>query len=195
MWESRDIPRHYVSSKVMSWVALDRAVKLAPMLHAEDRTGRWETERDRVRTAVLTEGWNEDAGAYGGALGSDHLDASVLLMPLVGFLPADDARMLATIEAIDERLCVDGLVRRWADEPNGFVICSFWLAECLALAGEQGRAEERFVQVMSHANDVGMLAEMVDIETGEQLGNTPQAFSHVGLINAAWTLGGGGTLE
>jgi GH15 family glucan-1,4-alpha-glucosidase len=192
MWESRDIPRHYVSSKVMSWVALDRAVLMADALDATDKVEGWTAERDAVREAVLRDGWNETAGAYSGAFGSDHLDASVLLMPLVGFLPADDDRMLATIHAIDERLGDGGLVRRWAEEPNAFIICSYWLVQCLALAGERQLAEQCFQAVTAHANDLGLLAEMVDLSTGDLLGNTPQAFSHVGLINAAWSLSGNG---
>ncbi|MDF1542295.1 MAG: glycoside hydrolase family 15 protein [Anaerosomatales bacterium] len=196
MWESRDIPRHYVSSKVMSWVALDRAVLMADLLDAESGlVEAWVAERDAVREAVLRDGWSEEAGAYGGAFGSSHLDASVLLMPIVGFLPADDERMLATIHAIDERLGRGGLVRRWAEEPNAFLICSYWLIQCLALAGERERAEEYFEAVTAHANDVGLLAEMVDMGTGDLLGNTPQAFSHIGLINSAWTLSGNGLPE
>ena len=137
------------------------------------------------------EGWSDTAGAYAGAFGSDELDASVLLAPLVGFLPATDERMLATIHAIDDRLASNGLVRRWAEEPNAFLICSYWLVQCLALAGERELAEERFRSITSHANDLGILAEMVDLSSGDLLGNVPQAFSHVGLINAAWTLSGG----
>jgi GH15 family glucan-1,4-alpha-glucosidase len=110
----------------------------------------------------------------------------------VGFLPADDDRMLATIHAIDERLGDGGLVRRWAEEPNAFIICSYWLVQCLALAGERQLAEQCFQAVTAHANDLGLLAEMVDLSTGDLLGNTPQAFSHVGLINAAWSLSGNG---
>ena len=175
----------------MCWVALDRAIKLASAIRAEDRVPAWSKERELVREAILSEGWDPDVRAYTGAFGSDHLDASVLLMPLIGFLPATDERMRATIDAIDERLTQDGLVRRWSDEPNGFIICSYWLAECLALAGESERAAECFEQVTSHTNDLGLLSEMVDPVTGEQLGNTPQAFSHVGLVNAAWTISGG----
>jgi len=190
MWESRDKPRHYVSSKVMSWVALDRAVRMVDALDASDRVDLWAAERDAVRLAVLRDGWNEKAGAYGGAFGSGHLDASVLLMPIVGFLPADDERMLATIHAVDERLGEGGLVRRWAEEPNAFLICSYWLVQCLAMAGETQRAREYFEAITAHASDLGLLAEMVDLATGELLGNTPQAFSHIGLINAAWALSG-----
>ena len=188
MWEFRGTPRHYVATKVMNWVALDRAVKMADLLGASDRVGKWEAERDAVRSAVLREGWNAKAGAFTGAFGSNLLDASVLLLPLMGFLPANDKRMLATIHTIDERLGEGGLVRRWAEEPNAFLLCSFWLIQCLALAGERERAMEYFETVTAHANDLGLMAEMVELSTGDLLGNTPQAFSHIGLINAAWAL-------
>ena len=191
MWEARDRERHYLSSKVMCWVALDRAVKLSPQLRVDgNKEDEWSNERDAVRGEVLERGWNESVGAYTGAFGSDRLDASVLLMPLVGFLPADEPRMRRTIAAVERRLGNPGtgLVRRWAEEPNGFIICSYWLVECLALAGEVERARRLFEQVSARANDVGLLSEEADAVTGELLGNFPQAFSHVGLINAAWRL-------
>lgn len=195
MWEARDRHRHYVSSKVMCWLALDRAVSLAPSLGAEDEVDRWTAARDEVRAAVLGRGWSEQAQAYTGAFDSDELDASVLLLPLVGFLPAVDDRMRSTIDAVETRLGSDGLVRRWAEDPSGFLLCSYWLVECLALAGESERAETWFRSVTSRANDLGLLSEMADLSTGELLGNYPQAFSHVGLINAAWRLGQPASLE
>ena len=188
MWEARDQQRQYVSSKVMCWVALDRAIRLAPLLGDGVHVDRWEEARERVRAAVLTKGWSERAGAYTGAFGSDDLDASVLLLPLVGFLGADDERMWATIEAIERDLGDVGLVRRWPDDPMGFLICTYWLVECLAMGGEVARAEEWFHRATSYANDLGLLAEEADPDRKELLGNYPQAFSHVGLINAAWRL-------
>ncbi len=188
MWEARDRERHYLSSKVMCWVALDRAAKLAKRLGAAERRRRWQRAADEVRAAILREGWNQEVGAFTGAIGSPNLDASVLLMPLVGFLPAGDARMRATIDVIDRELCRQGLVRRWQEEPSGFIICSYWLVECLALAGELERASARFEQLERYANDLGLMAEEADPAGGEALGNFPQAFSHVGLINAAWCL-------
>jgi len=149
---------------------------------------RWEEARERVRVAVLNKGWSDRAGAYTGAFGSDDLDASVLLLPLVRFLPADDERMWATIEAIERELGDIGLVRRWPDDPMGFLICTFWLVECLAMGGELARAEVWFDRATSYANDLGLLAEEADPDRKELLGNYPQAFSHVGLINAAWRL-------
>jgi GH15 family glucan-1,4-alpha-glucosidase len=188
MWESRDVPRHYTTSKVMCWVALDRAVKLADRLGPNARPDHWARTRDEIRETVLVSAWSDDAQAYAGALGSDRLDASVLLLPLVGFLAADDPRMLATIDAIRDRLGDGPLVLRWKGDTAGFVISSFWLVECLALAGRIEEATERFDRLLDHANDLGLFAEEIDLRSGEQLGNTPQAFSHVGLINAAWRL-------
>ncbi len=189
MWEARDAQRHYVSSKVMCWVALDRATKLAPMLGNAADPDSWASARDEVRAAVLDRAWSEQAQAFTGAFESDELDASVLMLPLVGFLPASDGRMRATIDAVEQRLGKGGLVRRWADDPSGFLICTYWLVECLALAGEQERAQTWFQSATEHANDLGLLSEEADPDTGELLGNYPQAFSHVGLINAAWRLG------
>jgi GH15 family glucan-1,4-alpha-glucosidase len=188
MWESRDQPRHYTSSKVMCWVALDRAVALAPLLGEAADPDSWSTARTAVHAAVLEQAWSTEAGAYTGAFGSGDLDASVLLLPLVGFLP-DDERMRATVEAIAAELGEGGLVRRWPADRSGFLICTYWLVECLALAGETDRARTWFDGATAHANDLGLLSEEADPGSGELLGNYPQAFSHVGLINAAWRLG------
>jgi alpha,alpha-trehalase len=197
MWEMRGEPRHHLSSKVLCWTALDRAVKLAPQLGAHARTEAWAEERDRIREAILERGWSELREAFAQSFDSDELDAGVLLMPLMGFLPATDPRMRSTIEAIARDLTEDGLVLRYANdeglnadgltgEEGTFVICSFWLVSCLALAGEIERAEGLFDQLVGYANDLGLLAEEVDTANGELLGNFPQAFSHIGLINAAW---------
>ncbi len=190
MWEARDAERHYISAKVMCWVALDRAVRLADRLGPSADPTLWAVARDAVSAAILENGWSEQAGAYTGAFGSDDLDASVLLLPVVGFLPATDERMLATIEAVERELGTNGLVRRWPADPSGFLICTYWLVECLALAGEDERAEQWFASATAHANDLGLLSEEADPASGELLGNYPQAFSHVGLINAAWRLSG-----
>jgi len=191
IWEGRDGERHYTSSKLMCWVALDRAVKLAPQLGDDAHPARWAAQRDELRAAILEQAYDENSGVYAGAFGSDRLDASVLLMPMMGLVAADDERMLATIHAIDRELGVDGLVRRWtgtSDDEGTFVICSFWLANCLARAGDLGRAREVFERVAGHANDIGLLAEEIDPRDGSLLGNFPQAFSHVGLITAAWAI-------
>jgi len=199
MWEMRGEPRHHLSSKVLCWVALDRAVKLAPSLGEYARTAEWETARDEIRKAVLTRGWSEAKQAYAQSFDSDDLDAAQLLMPIVGFLPATDPRMRSTIEAIAGELTQDGLVLRYLNEEGlnadgltgeegTFVICSFWLVSCLAKAGELERAEELFGRLAGYANDLGLLAEEIDAEHGELLGNFPQAFSHIGLITSAWEL-------
>jgi GH15 family glucan-1,4-alpha-glucosidase len=193
IWEVRGGAGHFLYSKVMNWVALDRAVMLADVIGAsEERIARWTAHRDQIRAAVLEQGWSEAAGAYTQAFGRDDLDASVLMMPIVGFLPATDARMRATIEAIADRLTDEhGFVYRYLNEdglPGGegtFGICTFWLAECLALAGEVDRARVLFERIAGCANDVGLLAEEVDPVTGELLGNFPQAFTHIGLIHSA----------
>ncbi len=193
IWEVRGGAGHFLYSKLMNWVALDRAVRLAVPLGADAaRVTRWSDERDQIRAAILTEGWSDAVGAFTQAFGRDELDASVLMMPIVGFLPADDPRMRATIEAIAAHLTDDrGFVYRYLTEdglPGGegtFGICTFWLAECLARAGEHERAGVLFDLMAGCANDVGLLAEEVDPATGELLGNFPQAFTHIGLIHAA----------
>ncbi len=200
MWEMRGEPSHHVSSKVLCWTALDRAVKLAPRLGEHARPEQWSAERERIRDAVLTRGWSEQRQAYAQSFDSDELDAAALLMPLVGFLPATDPRMRSTIEAIARDLTEDGLVLRYRTEGDGpgadglsgeegtFVICSFWLVSCLAKAGEVERAEVLFDRVAGYANELGLLAEEIDTASGEMLGNFPQAFSHIGLITSAWEL-------
>ncbi len=193
MWEARDRQRHYLSSKVMCWVALDRAVKLSGSIGGGEHVERWGAVRDEIRDAVLHRGWNEDVGAFTGAFGSDQLDASVLVLPLVGFLAADDERMAATIDAVERELVQNGLVYRWDGDTNGFVLCSFWLVECLLLAGKRDRAADLFAGLTSRASDLGLFAEQIDPDTGHHTGNFPQAFSHVGLINAAWRLDTGST--
>jgi GH15 family glucan-1,4-alpha-glucosidase len=193
IWEVRGGAGHFLYSKLMNWVALDRAARLASELGADDaRVAHWAEERDAIRAAILSEGWSDAAGTFTQAFGRDELDASTLMMPIVGFLPAHDPRMLATINAIAERLTdARGFVYRYRNEdglPGGegtFGICTFWLAECLALAGEVDRASALFDLMAGCANDVGLLSEEVDPETGELLGNFPQAFTHIGLIHAA----------
>ncbi|MEO3780012.1 glycoside hydrolase family 15 protein [Micromonospora sp. B11E3] len=188
MWEARDAERHYVSSKVQCWTALDRAVRFGPRIGDPADVARWAAARDAVREAVLSRGWNDRLGAYTGAFDSDELDSSVLIMPLVGFLPADDPRMRSTMDVVEAALSRDGLLRRWDTDPAGFVICSFWLVGCLALAGELERADLLFGRLAARVNDLGLYAEQIDQVSGEQLGNFPQAFSHIGLINAAGLL-------
>jgi GH15 family glucan-1,4-alpha-glucosidase len=199
MWEMRGEPRHHLSSKVLCWVALDRAVKLAPQLGMHADVGHWASERDMIREAVLKRGWSEARQAYAQSFDSDELDAAQLLMPILGFLPATDERMRSTIEAIAAELTQDELVLRYRNEEGlnadgltgeegTFVICSFWLVSALAKAGEVDRAQALFDKLAGYANDLGLLAEEIDTANGELLGNFPQAFSHIGLITAAWEI-------
>jgi GH15 family glucan-1,4-alpha-glucosidase len=196
----RGEPRHHLSSKVLCWVALDRAVKLAPALGEHGaKAAAWAMERDAIREAILERGWSDHAQAYAQSFEANELDGAALLMPIYGFLPATDPRMRATIDAIARDLTEDGLVLRYraegglnADgltgEEGTFVICSFWLVSCLAMAGEVERAEALFAQLAGYANDLGLLGEEIDTGSGEQLGNFPQAYSHIGLITAAYEI-------
>jgi GH15 family glucan-1,4-alpha-glucosidase len=197
MWEMRGEPRHHLSSKILCWVALDRAVKLSDQLGEYAKTEEWTAERDRIREAVFERGWSEEKQAFAQSFDSDDLDAAQLLMPILGFLPATDERMKSTIDAIADELTEDGLALRYKNEEGvnadgltgeegTFTICSFWLVACLAQAGEVERAEELFGQLTGYANDLGLLAEEIDTANDEQLGNFPQAFSHIGLIKAAY---------
>jgi GH15 family glucan-1,4-alpha-glucosidase len=199
IWEVRGEPRHFLYSKVMCWTALDRAIRLAERLGApEDKVAGWRRTREEIHDTVLREGWSEEAGAFTQYFGSTALDASNLMMPIVGFLPADHPRMLATIDATAQKLTDDaGLVYRYrteggvdglAGEEGTFLLCTFWLAHALALAQQVDRASAVFERAAGYVNDVGLLAEEVDPATGELLGNFPQAFSHIGLVNAAWAI-------
>ena len=195
IWESRGEPRHYLHSKLMCWVAVDRAIGLAALLSAEERVPRWVEAREQIAASIRLNGWNAEAGAYTQAYGSADLDASALLLAIVGFLPADDARMLSTLDAVEARLTdARGLVYRYrrADgfpgEEGSFLLCTFWLSHALALAGRVPRAREVFERAAAFATDLGLMSEEVAPDSGELLGNFPQAFSHIGLINAAWAI-------
>src|SRR6266498_1061985 len=195
IWEVRGPPRDFLHSKLMCWVALDRAIGLADLLHATDRVADWEARREQIRTAILAHGWSDRAGAYAQAFGSDDLDASSLMLAITGFLPAEDPRMKATIDATAERLTRNrGLVYRYRapdgleGEEGTFLLFTFWLAQAQALAGEVERAKATFETAIGFASDVGLLAEEVDPGSNEMIGNFPQAFSHIGLVNAAWAI-------
>jgi GH15 family glucan-1,4-alpha-glucosidase len=195
IWEIRGAPRDFLDSQLMCWVALDRAIALADHLGAEDRVTDWAAARDEIRTAILEHGWNEQAQAFTQAFGSGDLDASNLMLSITGFLPGDDPRMKATIHAIADRLTDERrLVYRYrsqdglAGEEGTFLLCTFWLAQAQALAGEIEAATATFERAVTAINDVGLLAEEVDPRSGEMIGNFPQAFSHIGLINAAWAI-------
>ncbi|MGW6770179.1 glycoside hydrolase family 15 protein [Streptomyces sp. NPDC055037] len=191
IWERRGPSRHFLHSKLMCWVALDRAIAMAPVLQAVDRLPHWRNERDQIRQAIEQRGWKPGLGAFTQAFENDDLDASALMLPIVGFLPPHDPRVQSTVLAIDTHLTGrDGLVRRYLtdemqEEEGAFLLCTFWLAQALALTGHTSRARHVFQAALAHANDLGLLAEEVDSTAGEALGNFPQALSHIGLINAA----------
>ncbi|HKX25084.1 MAG TPA: glycoside hydrolase family 15 protein, partial [Actinomycetota bacterium] len=191
----RGEPRHFLYSKLMCWVALDRAIALAEPLEAKDRVQGWTATREEIRAAICERGWSETAGAFTQAFGGEDLDASNLMLAITGFLAGDDPRMKATIDATATRLTDErGLVYRYraADglegEEGTFLLCTFWLAQAQALAGEVDQARATFERAVAYVNDVGLLAEEVDPALGEMIGNYPQAFSHIGLVNAAWAI-------
>jgi len=195
IWEMRGPARPYLHSKLMCWVALDRGLAMTDQLHASDRAAAWTAARDEVRASILEHGWSQQAGAYTQHYGSDALDASALLLAIVGFLPPDDPRLLATIDAIDHQLSDErGLLYRYRggdgfDGPEGtFLLCTFWLAHALALTGQTDRSRDTLLRAAGYATELGLFAEQVDPATGELLGNFPQAFSHLGLVNAAHAL-------
>jgi GH15 family glucan-1,4-alpha-glucosidase len=191
IWEVRGPPRHFVYSKVMCWVALDRAVRMAERWGLRGRVGLWRRERNAVRRAILAEGFDADVGAFVQSVGSTALDASNLLIPVLEFLPFDDARVQGTIDRILEHLTEDGLVYRYR-APDGlpggegaFVLCTFWLADALTLSGRRAEARDIFNGMAERANHLGLYAEEIDPRNGQFLGNFPQAFSHIGFINSA----------
>jgi alpha,alpha-trehalase len=195
IWEVRGGRRHFVASKVMAWVAVDRAIRLARALGLPADLDRWTALRRAIRGRVEEAGVDPATGAFTQAFGSRALDAANLLLPLVRFLPPEDRRIRATVERTARELAPHGLVHRYLGAGDGlpggeasFMICSFWLVDNLALAGQTDRATALFERLLGHANDLGLLAEEIDPASGQLLGNFPQAFSHVGLISAAINL-------
>jgi len=199
IWEVRGPARHFTHSKVMAWVAFDRAVRFHEEFGQDGPVERWRSIRDEIHAEVLDRAWSAGKQAFTQSYGLDELDASVLLMPLVGFLPATDERVRSTVEAIRRELTVDGLVLRYRPQdvgvdglPGGegvFLPCSFWLAGVLALQGEHAEARELFERLLDLRNDVGLLSEEYDPVALRQLGNFPQAFTHLALVDTALILG------
>jgi len=197
IWEVRGPRQHFVHSKVMAWVAMDRAVKAVELFGLDGEVDLWREVRDRIHDDVCRRGFNAAVGAYTQFYGSDGLDASLLMIPLVGFLPATDPRVAATVKLVAEELTENGLVKRYRTKtgvdglPPGegtFLPCSFWLADCLYLAGQTKEATALFEKLLALRNDLGLLAEEYDPRANRQLGNVPQAFSHVCLVNTAENL-------
>ena len=199
IWEVRGPERHFTHSKVMAWVAFDRALRMAEEYGTSGPVDRWYELRDEIHREVLERAWSEQQQAFAQSYDSDELDASVLLMPLVGFLPADDPRMVSTVAAVERTLLRDGFVLRYVPRIDGavdgltsdegvFLPCSFWLASVLALQGRREDAERLFHRLLALRNDLGLLAEEYDPVAGRLLGNFPQAFTHLELINTALVL-------
>lgn len=197
LWEVRSEPQDFTHSKVMAWVAFDRAIAAAEEARLDWPLERWRRLRDSIHHEVCRHAWSERRQAFTRSYGSSDLDASLLLMPEVGFLPASDPRVRATVAAIERELCQDGLILRYRQGdglPAGegaFLACSFWLADAYALMGREREAREVFEHLLSLRNDVGLLSEEYDPVAGTMLGNFPQAFSHVGLVNTAYNLTAG----
>jgi GH15 family glucan-1,4-alpha-glucosidase len=197
IWEIRGERRHFVHSKVMAWVAFDRGVRTIETTSLDGPVGHWRALRDEIHRDVIEHGFDEDLGAFTQSYGSKELDASALLIPLVGFLPATDARVRSTIDAVQRELMRDGFVIRYRTQedvdglPPGegvFLPCSFWLVDCLELLGRHAEAHELFERLLSVANDLGLFAEEYDPAAGRQLGNFPQAFTHLALVNSAFNV-------
>ena len=193
VWETRGAQQHFVFSKVWCWVALDRAIKAARALGLPGDVERWKLVRSEIRADVLERGYDADRGAFVQAYGSKNLDAATLMLPLVGFISVKDSRMISTIRAIERELTTDeGFVFRYRGFDDGlagiegvFNICTFWLADNLILMGELDRAQAIFDKLLNSSNDLGLFSEEIDPQSGEMIGNFPQAFTHLALINTA----------
>jgi GH15 family glucan-1,4-alpha-glucosidase len=201
IWEVRGGRQHFTHSKVMAWVAVDRAVKAVETFHLSGDVEKWRALREKIHDDVCRNGFDSKLNSFVQHYGSAAADASLLLMPLVGFLPATDPRILGTVDYIRRQLTHDGFVKRYEDHPDpggqpsregAFLICTFWLADNLALQGRESEARELFERLLALRNDVGLLSEEYDPVDRRMLGNFPQAFSHVGLINTARNLTRGG---
>src|SRR5579883_1705341 len=198
IWESRGEEHHYVYSKVMCWVALDRVIRAAEQEHLEADLPRWRQVREQIRTDILTNGYNTQLGAFTQYYGGTTLDASCLLLPLVGFIPPSDPRMRSTVDRVMELLTDErGFVFRYSthDTNDGlrghegtFSLCSFWLVDSLAMQGRVDEARSLFERLLSYAGRLGLFSEEIDSDNNIALGNYPQAFTHIALINSAWNL-------
>jgi GH15 family glucan-1,4-alpha-glucosidase len=196
IWEVRSGEQHFVYSKVMCWVAMDRGIRMARLRGDRSIPDRWISVRDKIKTSILERGFDKELNTFVQAFGSNNLDATNLLLPILGFLPFDDRRVQSTLEATLKHLTTDeGLVYRYLGEDGlpgkegVFILCTFWLIDALTLSGRGEEAERIFLKILDHVSPLGLLAEEIDPDTGEQLGNFPQAFSHIGLINSALYLG------
>ncbi len=199
IWEVRGGPRQFTYSKMMAWVAFDRAILIADKLKYDAPVKKWKQVRDAIHEQICRMGFNKRKNSFVQYYGAHELDASLLLMPLVGFLPATDERMVGTIEAIERELMRGGFVMRYSTTRGGdglppgegaFLACSFWMVSCLKAIGREKEARKLFERILKLRNDVGLLSEEYDVRRKRLVGNFPQAFSHIALINAAFDLAG-----
>jgi GH15 family glucan-1,4-alpha-glucosidase len=199
IWEVRGPRRHFTHSKVLAWVAFDRAVQTVETLGLPGPVELWRRMRREIHDEVCREAFHDELNSFTQAYGTSELDAATLLIPLVGFLPGTDPRVLGTIDAIQRDLMRDGFVERYRtrerNEVDGliggegvFLPCSFWLVDTLILAGRESEARELFERLLAIRNDLGLLSEEYDPAEQRLLGNFPQAFTHVGLVNSAFNL-------
>jgi alpha,alpha-trehalase len=195
IWEIRGDPRHYVYSKVMCWVALDRGIRIARSFNWPGDIERWQIMVEEIKQAVLEQGFNRDKNSFLQSFGSDALDASNLLLPFLGFLDFRHPRIEGTIDATLKELTEGPFVYRYRNKDNlpgeegAFTLCTFWLIEALTLSGRLGQAREYFMEMMKYANHVGIRSEEIDPGTGKFLGNIPQGLTQIGFINSALFLG------
>jgi len=197
IWETRGGRQHFTYSKVMAWVAFDRAIKSADQFGLEGPIARWRELAAAIHADVCRRGFDQELGSFVQSYGSKHLDASLLLLPLVGFLPPDDPRVRGTLQAIEQRLLVDGFVLRYDTAASGdglppgegaFLACSFWLVDAYIAQDRWQDARRMFNRLLDLRNDVGLLSEEYDPRTGRLVGNFPQAFTHLALVNSAFNL-------
>lgn len=191
IWELRTEDRHFVFSKLLCWVAVDRAIKIGEVLRMGINDTKWKSLREEIYQDIYQNGWNEEKQAYTQYYGSSDLDASTLLMQPYGFIEADDPRFISTVQATEKELCEDGLMYRYKNNDDfgkptsSFTICTFWLIDSLFKIGEKKKAKEMFDQLLSYSNHLGLFSEDIDFKTKRLLGNFPQAYSHLALIETA----------
>ena len=191
IWEIRGKEKHFVFSKVMCWVALDRAVNIARLLHDYDNAEIWEAEAEKIREDVLKNGWNAEVQSFTQTYCNTDLDSSLLLMEFYGFIDGTDEKFICTVEAIQQNLEYNGLYFRYKNQDDfgvptsAFTICTFWMVRALYAIGKKEDAEKLFEELLQYSNHLGLFSEDLNFETKEQLGNFPQAYSHLALINSA----------
>lgn len=194
IWEFRENPRHFTFSKLLCWAAVDRGMKIAYKLGKDDPVHRWKKERKRMRQEILEKSWSETAQAFTQSYGCDNLDASNLLMPVLGLIDAKDPRMVSTIEQTEDKLMRNGLLFRYTNEDdfgtpeNAFTICTFWLIDALILSGQKRKARKYFENILEYGNHLGLFSEDINPVSGEQTGNFPQGYTHMAIIRSACLL-------